>query len=54
MIKELSDMPPGVIGFEVSGKVSAEDNVNVVQPALQRASQAGEVRYVVVSPNSMG
>jgi hypothetical protein len=48
MIKELSDMPAGVIGFEASGKLHAEDYRDVVLPALERAAAAGEVRFVIV------
>jgi SpoIIAA-like len=48
MIKELSDMPAGVIGFEASGKLGAEDYRGVVLPALERAAAAGEVRFVIV------
>ena len=44
MIKELSDMPSGVIGFEASGKMRAEDYRDVVLPALERAAAAGEVK----------
>jgi hypothetical protein len=54
MIKELSDLPAGVIGFEVSGKVRAEDYRDVVLPALQRAAAAGEIRFVVVIPEFHG
>jgi hypothetical protein len=48
MIKELNDMPAGVIGFEASGKLHAEDYRDVVLPALERAAAAGEVRFVIV------
>jgi hypothetical protein len=48
MIKELSDMPPGVIGFEASGKLKAEDYRDVVLPALELAAATGEVRFVIV------
>jgi hypothetical protein len=48
MIKEMSDMPSGVIGFESSGKIRAEDYRDVVLPALERAAAAGEVRFVIV------
>jgi hypothetical protein len=48
MIKELNDMPAGVIGFEASGKLHAEDYRDVVLPALGRAAAAGEVRFVIV------
>ena len=54
MIKELSGLPPGVIGFEATGKLRAEDYRDVVLPALERASAAGEVRFVVVIPEFHG
>ena len=50
MMKELSDLPAGVIGFEVAGEIKAEDYRDVVLPALERAAAAGEVRFVVVIP----
>src|SRR5262249_60528138 len=36
MIKELSGLPDGVIGFETTGKLRAEDYRDVVLPALER------------------
>ena len=48
MIEELSDLPAGVIGFEVSGRIRAEDSRAVVLPALERAAATGEVRFVIV------
>jgi hypothetical protein len=48
VIKEMSDLPAGVIGFEASGKLQAEDYRDVVLPALERAAQTGEVRFVIV------
>ena len=42
MIKELSDLPPGVVGFEATGILKAEDYRDVVLPALERASASGE------------
>ncbi len=47
-MKELSDLPAGVIGFEASGRIRAEDYRDVVLPALERAAAAGEVRFVIV------
>ena len=44
MIRELRDMPVGVIGFEASGKMHAEDYRDVVLPALEHAAAAGEVK----------
>jgi SpoIIAA-like len=54
MIKELSDVPAGVIGFEASGTLRAEDYRDVVIPALERAAGTGEVRFVVVIPDFQG
>jgi SpoIIAA-like len=54
MIKEMSDMPAGVIGFEASGKMRAEDYRDVVLPALERAAAAGEVRFVIVMTDFEG
>jgi hypothetical protein len=54
MIKELDGLPPGVIGFETAGKLSAEDYRDVVLPALERAAATGEVRFVVVIPEFQG
>ena len=48
MIQELSDLPAGVIGFEASGRLRAEDYRDVILPALERAAAAGEVRFVIV------
>jgi SpoIIAA-like len=48
MIKELNDMPSGVIGFEASGKLKAEDYRDTVLPALEQAAASGEVRFLIV------
>ena len=54
MIKDLADLPPGVIGFEIGGTVHAEDYRDIVLPAVQRAAAAGEVRFVIVIPEFGG
>jgi hypothetical protein len=48
MIKELSGMPSAVIGFEVLGKIEAEDYRDTILPALEGAAAAGEVRFLIV------
>ncbi len=48
MIEALSDLPAGVTGFEISGKLRAEDYRDVVLPAVERAAANGEVRYLIV------
>jgi hypothetical protein len=54
MIKALGDMPPGVIGFEAGGKLTAEDYRDVVLPALEAAASEGEVRFVIVMDDFQG
>lgn len=54
MIKQLSDLPAGVIGFEVTDKVTAEDYRDVVIPAVEAAAKAGEVRFVIEIPEFHG
>ena len=54
MIKELSDLPEGVIGFEISGTVHADDYRDVVLPVLQRAYASDEFRFVIVMPDFHG
>lgn len=48
MIKELIDLPSGVIGFETAGKLQAEDYRDVLLPAIERAATNGDVRVVIV------
>lgn len=51
MIKQLSGMPTGVVGFESAGKLEAKDYRDVVLPALERAAAStatGDVRFVIV------
>ena len=54
MIKELADLPPGVVGFELGGTLGAEDYRDVVLPALQRAYAGDEFRFVIVIPEFGG
>jgi SpoIIAA-like len=48
VIKQLTDMPAGVIGFEANGKLHAEDYRDVLLPAVEAAAANGEVRIVIV------
>jgi hypothetical protein len=41
MIERLADMPPGTIGFRVSGEIEREDYDHVLVPELRRALEAG-------------
>jgi hypothetical protein len=54
VIKELTDLPEGVIGFEAQGKLQAEDYRDVVLPALERAAKRGQVRFLIVIPDFRG
>ena len=47
MIRELQDLPVGVIGFEATGKLQAEDYTDVLLPAIERAASAGDVRVLI-------
>ena len=48
MITQLHGLPEGVIGFEASRKIAAEDYRDVVVPILEQAAEAGDVRFVIV------
>lgn len=48
MIELLTNMPPGTIGFRVSGEVEREDYDNVLTPELNRALEAGPLRTLYV------
>ena len=54
MIKEIDNLPDGVVGFEVSGMVRAEEYRDVLLPALERASEHGDIRFLVVIPQFKG
>jgi hypothetical protein len=47
-LKELTDLPPGVIGFETTGWVHASDYRDVITPAVDRVAADGMIRCVVV------
>ena len=54
MIKQLSGLPAGVIGFEVTGTVTAEDFRDVILPAVDTAARSGDVRFMIVIPEFRG
>jgi len=54
MLTELTGLPSGVIGFEVSGKLETEDYRDTLRPALERAAADGDVRIVVIIPEFEG
>ena len=54
MLTEIADLPAGVIGFESSGKIEAEDYRDVLMPALVEAAERGDIRLVIVLPTFEG
>jgi hypothetical protein len=49
MLKPLTDVPQGVIGFETAGKLHAEDYRDILLPAIERAAKnGGDIRFVIV------
>jgi hypothetical protein len=54
MLNEIPELPPGVIGFEVAGKLEADDYRDTLAPALNRAADTGEIRLVIVLPEFEG
>jgi SpoIIAA-like len=48
MIEELGNLPAGVTGFTLGGRVRAEDYRDVILPAIERAAATGEIRFVIV------
>lgn len=47
MIEVLADMPPGVLGVRVSGRLGG-DELREVKPALAEFLRAGEIRIVEI------
>ena len=55
MIRTLDGMPEGVLGFEASGKLTAEDYTGALAPALESATQDnGKIRIVLVFSGEFG
>ena len=49
MITILDDMPPGVLGAQASGKLTADDYTQVLGPAIASATEGGgKLRVVLV------
>jgi hypothetical protein len=44
MIERLEEMPEGTIGFEFAGEVTGQEYREVLEPPLEQAVEAGEVR----------
>lgn len=48
MIAQIDDMPARTIGLRASGKLSKADYRDVLEPALRKAVDSGELRLVFV------
>ena len=54
MIEELQDMPAGVNGIRISGRVTADDFAEF-KPTLDRMMDSDEIRFVeVIGPDYEG
>ena len=52
MLKVLTDLPPGVIGFDADGEIHSDDYKAILIPAVEEQLQRGEgVRVVLVFPD---
>ncbi len=48
MIERIEGMPAGTIGLRASGKLSKDDYVQVLEPALNEGVESGELRLLFV------
>lgn len=48
MIERIDDMPAGTIGLRASGKLSKQEYVEVLEPALREGVESGELRLLFV------
>lgn len=46
MIERIEDMPSGTIGLRAGGRLSKEEYVQVLEPALQEGVESGELRLL--------
>ena len=54
MIETLTDMPAGVTGIRVSGRISGEE-LRMFQPVMEELGKAAEIRIVeVIDPDYQG
>ena len=54
MLNAIPGLPSGVIGFEVTGKLEAEDYRDTLAPAVAKAADDGDIRLVMVLPSFEG
>lgn len=48
MIERIEGMPAGTIGLRASGKLTKDDYVGVLEPALEEGVESGELRLLFV------
>jgi SpoIIAA-like len=48
MIERIEGMPAGTIGLRASGKLTKDDYVQVLEPALREGVESGELRLLFV------
>lgn len=54
MIERIEEMPPGTIGLRASGKLTKDDYVGVLEPALREGVESGELRLLFALPDFDG
>lgn len=54
MIEQIDGMPEGTLGLRASGKLSKEDYVEVLEPALRKGIESGELRLVFLLTDFQG
>jgi hypothetical protein len=55
MIRQLTDLPDGVLGFEADGEIHADDYKDTIIPAIEGVIADGhDVRVVLVFPEFAG
>jgi stage II sporulation SpoAA-like protein len=47
MVERLVDMPPGTMGFRLSGKIGRDEYHELVDPVLEALDRGESVRYLV-------
>jgi hypothetical protein len=51
MVERMQDLPPGMLGFRVAGRITREDYADVLVPELHKAVEGGGVRALYVIEN---
>jgi hypothetical protein len=54
MIERIEEMPAGTIGLRASGKLTKDDYVGVLEPALKEGVESGELRLLFALPDFDG